>query len=410
MKKNKKINSKINTYFKFFSYKIFLCILLLILFNAFPSNVYANNVGYQAIIIPLDNFLNYAEINLWYPTDKKGRLQIIHQEVKPFTIDRNAKVSDGKHKLILISSPSYADAYTHSSLAYSLAQKGFVVATLTHIGDSKNNMKYTMTSWFFFLRALQIRESLNYLFNLKDFSLDKEDISIISFAEGALSPLLFFGLEVNPLHYQNFCTEFPNDNFCSSILENQMQDLTSRFRLQKENFLTILNDYEKEVIVVNQKNEKLKENWEKRVQTALKRRREPPAEPDYISLPSAPTLIDLSFPTDIKIKNFFFLEPTFTFLFEKKQAVNNNFNIHTFYTKKPYYSAEKGQYSALEYLFPSNITKYNLQAESIYALSDECKFTNVPTLPEICLTIPENRRQNFIESFAKNIQQILNKN
>jgi len=100
----------------------------------------AGTVGFQRVTVPVDGDTPLAAA-IWYPADAPAQdmpLALFHQRVAP-----DAPVAGRKHPLVVISGTggSLAD---HYDTAHALAEAGFVVAALTHTGDTRGDRSRTL--------------------------------------------------------------------------------------------------------------------------------------------------------------------------------------------------------------------------------------------------------------------------
>ncbi len=388
-------------------YKIFLFFFVFICL-AMPLNAHANktyNVSYKTFFVPIAVNEQYIEVHTWYPTRARALLRTIEREGKQFSLARNADPIEEDLNLILISTPSFANSYDYASLAHSLARKGFLVALITHIGDNKENMVYTLSGWQLLWRAIQIKHVVEFIDN--NFSIVDNTISSISFGETALAPLLLDNFIITSNDYPLFCLQSENDAFCTPPYNAQIEKMIRSIKIYQEESTASLETYEAQSQRIRQENRSLQANWDRAIQRAMARSEEAPEEPKWLELPDKPIEADIYAPY---IKNFFFIEPLFSFLIQSNGQISNNIEIFTFASTRPAIPNTSMHVWQLRKIFANKITELSLEKYNQLDLVDR-KTNNSNNLlsPELLLNISEREQVMFIESFVKNItENILN--
>ncbi len=329
------------------------------------------NVAYQSEIIKLNNSTAYVEVDLWYPTLKQPALRSIQRDDKLFYVANKALPIEEKLNFILISVPPFAESIDFAKLSYKLAEQGFLVVTVTHTFDSKFQMQHTMSAIQFYSRALQIEGVLNYIANNDNFLINKENISIISFTETALSSLLLNNYKLNSEQYNSYCLQTLASSSYEQSAESSLANTNS-----SESFC--LASYSKQVTSI--------------IDTIYTATTLFNNEQRYIDIP--------------QIKNYFFIEPVLTFLFEAENTLDANYNFYPIYTNQEYFSSQDVQYDYLTSL-NNNTNLIELDIPSYIAIADACPPSELPSLDAICLDIPDSKRDKYIENLVENIKQNL---
>ncbi|HEX7946965.1 MAG TPA: dienelactone hydrolase, partial [Phenylobacterium sp.] len=96
----------------------------------------AGTVGFQTASIPVAGDKPLAAA-IWYPADAPERevpLALFRQSVAP-----DAPVTGRAHPLVVISHGTGGSLVDHYDTAIALAHAGFVVAAITHTGDTRGD-------------------------------------------------------------------------------------------------------------------------------------------------------------------------------------------------------------------------------------------------------------------------------
>ncbi len=391
--------------FKFLIFFTFLCLALP--FEAFANKTY--NVSHKSFFVPIAVDEQYIELHTWYPTNSRVLLRTIEPKGKQFPLARNAAAIDETLNLIIISPPSFTNTYNYASLAHALACRGFLVALITHIGDNRERMVYTLSGWQLLWRAIEIKNVIEYLDEDTSFTINPETISTISFAETALAPLLLDDFLLNANDYDNFCVQATDDPFCKPPYKGQIERITQSMQIYQEESQQNLDTYDREVQKVRQENTNMQTAWDKATQRALANKEQAPEEPKWLQLPDKPIEADLN---ASYIKNFFLVEPLFPFLIQAKANNENSIEIFTFTSSRPTIENTSMHAMYLQKLFTHKITELSLEKYNHYSLIDRRVRqvnSNELQFPDLMLNINEREQLMFINSFAKNISEnILN--
>ncbi len=361
-----------------FMLKFFQILALVATFISFAhSNANAwfnkNNVGYDSEIILADDDLKYLEIDIWFPTSKEANLRSVQREDKLFLYATNAQAIEEELDLIIISPPPFAESLDYAGLSHTLAKKGYLVVTITHTGDNKLQMQSTMTAKQFYSRAEQIALLLDYMANNADYIINKDTISLISFTETALAPLLIQGYNLNTHQYDSYC----------------LQSLASSSNLKRT------NKKRKDAALYSAKKSFCSDEYAEQIETII---HQIPYESKNYREKSA----------QFKIANYFLVEPVLSFLFEAKSNSNisKNHNLYAFYTEEEYFSSNDVQSDYLSALHRS-VEKIDLEIPNYMAISDSCPPSESPIMNDICYNTSSSKRNSYINKFIDKIEQIL---
>lgn len=180
---------------------------------ALATPALAANVGFEAIKIA-----NGAEapltIGVWYPTDASGtdqRLGDFTQNVAPL-----AAVTGSGLPLVVFSHGGGGGYESHYDTALALAHAGFVVATVSHAGDTHDDQSQVLKPW---RRPAQLRRLVSYM--LGDWphhdQLDRRRIGAFGFSNGGFTVLVAAG-GIPDLHRIGpYCEANPDHDLCQTL-------------------------------------------------------------------------------------------------------------------------------------------------------------------------------------------------
>ncbi len=408
-------------------YKIFpfliLCLFLCLLLQAKEglAEEYAGDyvVGYENIFVPIDYDKSYLDVALWYPAalveentkkedvQKKvtSRLQSLATSGKKYDVAKNAdflKIFDEENQrtksfpLLVISNPPFANSESYASLAHAFAKAGYVVASLVHIGDWQQDMRYNSSALQIPLRSLHIKSLCEFLLNDEKYPISRDNISLLSFYETALMPFALYGLAIQEENYKKYCTLYPESSVCFSPYKEQILYLYEDTKAYKRNLHEAQYNYEIESSRANIINAAMNAEWKLSVLEAEKMNEPLPSEPKWLEVPGKPKEIDLYFPY---IKNFYLIEPSYTFLFD---TAPENIKMHAFFSDNVQITNE---YKYLEEMYAKNISQYRLETQELLNLADKCT-ENEDDFAALCARISEDEHKKIIESFVAKINEI----
>ncbi|THD74344.1 MAG: dienelactone hydrolase [Phenylobacterium sp.] len=170
------------------------------------SAAFAGNVGFETISIPVAGD-KPLQAGVWYPTDAAEAmtpLALGRQSVAP-----GAAVLGHGHPLVVISHGTGGSFADHFDIARALAQSGFVVAAVSHTGDTYDDRS----------RALRITERPGQLVRLIDYmtadwrghaAIDAQRIGAFGFSSGGFTVLGAIGGEPNLALLAPHCARHPH--------------------------------------------------------------------------------------------------------------------------------------------------------------------------------------------------------
>lgn len=165
----------------------------------------AGAVGFQTVSVPVPGDTPMAGA-IWYPTDAKETdvpLALFRQSVAT-----GAPVAGRGHPLVVISHGTGGSMVDHYDTARALAQAGFVVAAITHTGDTRGDRS----------RSQRITERPGQLIRLIDFmttgwaghdAIDLKRIGAFGFSSGGFTVLGAIGGKPDMSTVAAHCAEHP---------------------------------------------------------------------------------------------------------------------------------------------------------------------------------------------------------
>jgi predicted dienelactone hydrolase len=180
-------------------------------FLSLASAAQAGTVGFQTVSVPVPGDTQMAGA-IWYPADApetEAPLALYRQSVAP-----DAPVSGRNHPLVVISHGAGGSLSDHYDTARALAQAGFVVAAITHTGDTRGDRS----------RALRITERPGQLARLIDYmttgwsgrdTVDSRRVGAFGFSSGGFTVLGAIGGEPDMTRVAPHCAQHPHFFDCS---------------------------------------------------------------------------------------------------------------------------------------------------------------------------------------------------
>jgi predicted dienelactone hydrolase len=173
----------------------------------------SRNVGFAKVQIP-----NGTEppltAGIWYPTDavpSNHPIELFEQNVAV-----NAPVKGDDLPLVVISHGGGGSFASHYDTALALAQAGFVVAAISHAGDTYDDQSRVLQLW---LRPEQLRVVVSYM--LHDWPqherLDGSRIGAFGFSNGGFTVLVAAGGTPDLRKIAPFCDAHPGQDLCQGL-------------------------------------------------------------------------------------------------------------------------------------------------------------------------------------------------
>ncbi len=367
---------------------IFALVFMCFTYNAMARQS-AAFVAFECAYIPTEEG-KFIELSLWYPTITRSSSKQLYSGGDSFYVTtRKPKTLDREYDLILLSPPTYADRYSFSKLSYALAKAGFLVVNLTHNGDNWSNMQKTMTAYQYPSRADEIIKSIEYVRKMKKFKINANTISILSFEDTAFAPFLLHGDKVETRNYRNFCRKYEDDPYCNAPINQQifrlLADVEGHINVKEYGLDYLKKENAREEAEKKAKEEEERKNRNRNRRNVKNNEEEKEELVEVVEDNKIQELIADEYASTLYpyIKNYFVIEPSFAFLFNRKEILEDRYNISAIYSVDRSTQVN----NELEYLssiYPSNLTAYELDIKSGVDLTDRCIVKNLNSVSRFC--------------------------
>jgi predicted dienelactone hydrolase len=176
----------------------------------------AQTVGFQALSIPVDGD-KPLQVGVWYPSqtpEAPVRLGLDRQ-----TVAVGGAISGRRHPLVVISHGTGGWYGSHDDTARALARAGFVVAAVSHTGDTFDDRS----------RATRVADRPQQLSELIDYmtrawpdraAVDPRKIGVFGFSSGGFTALVSIGGEPDMTLVGPHCTEHPAYFDCTMVRQS----------------------------------------------------------------------------------------------------------------------------------------------------------------------------------------------
>ena len=171
---------------------------------------HAATVGFETVSVPVVGDKPLA-VAIWYPSmapEKSEPLALGQQ-----TVARNGPLTEGTHPLIVVSHGAGGANTDHFDTAQALARAGFVVAAVSHTGDTHDDLS----------RALRILERSGHLTRVIDYmtqdwrdhaAIDPRRVGAFGFSSGGFTVLAAIGGEPDMSVVARHCAVHPHFYDC----------------------------------------------------------------------------------------------------------------------------------------------------------------------------------------------------
>lgn len=173
-------------------------------------------VGFQQATVP-DTAGKPLTVGIWYPS----KTAALSAPLGMFTqsVAANGGVEGRALPLILISHGTGGSLASHYDTALALAQAGFVVAAVTHIGDNYMDQSYAGNWKDLIDRPRQVEVVLNYMLGswTSREQIDAKRIGMFGFSLGGFTTLVEIGGTPDPRQMAILCSSQPGAPECAFI-------------------------------------------------------------------------------------------------------------------------------------------------------------------------------------------------
>src|ERR1700677_759776 len=165
-------------------------VVLLLVHTGAQAHQDASNVGFQKLEIPNGNE-PALDLGVWYPTDApvaSGGREPSEQGIAA----PGAAVNGRNLPLVVISHGGGGSFVSHYDTAVALARAGFVVAAISHRGDSGADQSQVLKLW---RRPAQLQRTITYMLQSwpEHARLNPQKIGAFGFSNGGFTVLVVAG-------------------------------------------------------------------------------------------------------------------------------------------------------------------------------------------------------------------------
>lgn len=171
---------------------------------------WAGAVGFEQVSIPVSGDKPLVA-GIWYPTDATEKVTPLRMFAQ--SVAEGASPSAGRHPMVVMSHGTGGWFGEHYDTALALARAGFVVAAVSHTGDTYEDRS----------RTLRITERPGHLVRLIDYmtgewrgagQVDRGRIGAFGFSAGGFTVLGAAGAELDIARFQPHCAAHPHFYDC----------------------------------------------------------------------------------------------------------------------------------------------------------------------------------------------------
>ena len=181
--------------------------------SAAEDTAHLSPVGFEAVQIPNGGEAPLAA-GIWYPTSAEPRdvpLEGFHQRVAP-----SGPVKGHALPLIVISHGGGESYAGHYDTAIALARAGFIVAAVSHAGDTFDDQSKVMMLW---RRPAQLSRLIDFM--LTDWrehaDIDLQRIGAFGFSNGGFTVLVEAGAIPDLGRIDPYCAANPQHDLCTTL-------------------------------------------------------------------------------------------------------------------------------------------------------------------------------------------------
>ncbi|HXQ13377.1 MAG TPA: dienelactone hydrolase [Caulobacteraceae bacterium] len=179
----------------------------------FGAAAHAGDVGFQQLTIP-DGSERPLTVGVWYPTDAPASPQALGLFTQ--TVASGGPVAGEGLPLVVMSHGTGGWYGEHYDTALALAHAGFVVAAVSHTGDTYDDQSQVLQIW---KRPQQIHRLIDYM--LADWSghakLDSGRVGMFGFSAGGFTALVAAGGTADLSLVQPHCLKLPTAFECGLV-------------------------------------------------------------------------------------------------------------------------------------------------------------------------------------------------
>lgn len=157
---------------------------------------------------------------LWYPTDDTGPLAYdFESEVWEGTkVVKDAAPAEDRFPLVILSHGMFGNAYNQAWLASALAERGYIVAAISHPGTStwSRDPDQTRQLWE---RPRDVSRVVDHATGASDFAqhVDPERIYMAGHSLGGFTAVALAGARYDAEGFSQFCDQVPGEMVCDIL-------------------------------------------------------------------------------------------------------------------------------------------------------------------------------------------------
>ncbi|CAN7303252.1 hypothetical protein LJR143_001410 [Pseudoxanthomonas sp. LjRoot143] len=191
--------------------KLLRYLLLPLIALACTPALAANGIAFRDVYEPTTGTTMPAMI--FYPS--KVTAPAVASELGPYHVAATPglPIAEGRHPLVLISHGHGGSALGHHDLATTLAEAGFVVASIEHAGDSHRDQSGFGTERVLLGRAWQMSAMLDLLLSDPQLGphIDADRVGVAGFSAGGYTSLMLLGATPDFARRADYCAAQPAD-------------------------------------------------------------------------------------------------------------------------------------------------------------------------------------------------------
>lgn len=187
--------------------------IVTLLLDLVATPVFAANVGFEAVNIP-----NGAEpplaAGIWYPTDAPATSHVLGNITQ--TVAADAPIAGNSLPLVVMSHGGGSWYGGHYDTALALAHAGFVVAAVSHAGDTFDDQSRVLQLW---RRPAQLRGLVDYMLDKwrGHVQLNAARVGAFGFSNGGFTVLVAAGGVPDLSTIAPFCEAHPDQDLCEAL-------------------------------------------------------------------------------------------------------------------------------------------------------------------------------------------------
>ncbi|WP_312436752.1 alpha/beta hydrolase [Achromobacter sp.] len=177
----------------------------------------AHAAGFQRLNLPMDQNGPGLQGAVWTPcAEPAGEIKVGRVAIQGV---QGCKLPEGRYPLIVMSHGSAGSYLSHHDSAAALADAGFVVAAINHVGDNALDKSRQGYLSIFSTRPREMRRLIDYMTGAwpDKASLDPEKIGFFGFSRGGYTGLVLAGAAPDLAAGLAICAEQPSLPMCRDI-------------------------------------------------------------------------------------------------------------------------------------------------------------------------------------------------